>query len=317
MPVPKKPKQGRLPKQAFPNEQERFYLATLQRMVDGWENAVEQLVFPALQTMLDDHKLQTKNDSIFTINDKELLFRTTKLAKIIKFDSDNKEYILDVWSAIAQQVIESLQLEMTKDTNVAINFLDEIGQSTAHENLQAWHRITKQIVGVPGAAYQPWVSDYIASWVNTNTQLIKTLQANTIKNVELTINTAIKENRSIVNIKKELIEKNLAKSKSHAELLARDQVGKFNAELTKARQESIGVSIYIWNDSDDDRVRPKHSVMDGLYCNWDDSTVYADTLQGALAGKWKSRSSIGGVEKHPGMDYQCRCWAEAVLEGLI
>ena len=32
-----------------------------------------------------------------------------------------------------------------------------------------------------------------------------------------------------------------------------------------------------------------------------------------IAGNWKSRSSIGGVEQHPGQDYQCRCVSRAVI----
>jgi uncharacterized protein with gpF-like domain len=59
----------------------------------------------------------------------------------------------------------------------------------------------------------------------------------------------------------------------------------------------------------DERVRAAHRPMEGKVCKWDDETVYRNQDETA----WHARSSIGGVELHPGEDYNCRCVAIAVL----
>lgn len=92
-------------------------------------------------------------------------------------------------------------------------------------------------------------------------------------------------------------------TKSRAKFIARDQTSKINADLTQLRSESIGSSTYIWSGSMDERERTTHKAMEGKLCKWSDPTVYSDD-----DGKtWKKRKGIGGVELHPGRDYNCRC----------
>ena len=102
-------------------------------------------------------------------------------------------------------------------------------------------------------------------------------------------------------------------TESRARLIARDQVSKLNGQITQGRNQALGLDLYVWSDSSDERVRESHDVMDGKVCRWDDPTVYADTVEDAQAGRWKSRASIGGVDQHPGQDFQCRCVSRAVI----
>jgi uncharacterized protein with gpF-like domain len=82
--------------------------------------------------------------------------------------------------------------------------------------------------------------------------------------------------------------------------------------LTQLRQTELGVSKYIWRTSRDERVRESHRAMEGRTAVWDDPAVYLDD-----EGDRHPRSGIGGVELHPGEDFQCRCFAEPVLEDLL
>jgi hypothetical protein len=87
--------------------------------------------------------------------------------------------------------------------------------------------------------------------------------------------------------------------------------------------ESVGLTMYIWETSGDERVRgnpsgkypnarPSHYLMDGLLCRWSDSAVYSQD-----GGKtWIDRPS-GAVILHPGQDYQCRCTAIAYWQELV
>jgi hypothetical protein len=111
-----------------------------------------------------------------------------------------------------------------------------------------------------------------------------------------------------------------------ANFIARDQIGKLNGEITQRRMESIGLTMYIWETSGDERVRgspdglteqirtavPSHYAMDGLLCRWDDSAVCSYD-----GGKtWMDRPARA-VRLHPGQDYQCRCTATAYWEELV
>lgn len=83
-------------------------------------------------------------------------------------------------------------------------------------------------------------------------------------------------------------------SESRAELIARDQTLKVNGAITEIRQRAAGVDRYVWSTSLDERVRPEHAALEGQTFSWD------------------SPPAVG----HPGEDFQCRCVAVPVIEGL-
>lgn len=83
-------------------------------------------------------------------------------------------------------------------------------------------------------------------------------------------------------------------SESRAELIARDQTLKVNGAITEIRQRGAGVDRYVWSTSLDERVRETHAALEGQTFSWE------------------SPPDVG----HPGQDYQCRCVAVPVIEGL-
>lgn len=83
-------------------------------------------------------------------------------------------------------------------------------------------------------------------------------------------------------------------SESRAELIARDQTLKVNGAITEIRQRGAGVEKYVWSTSLDERVRETHAALEGQTFSWD------------------SPPEVG----HPGEDFQCRCVAVPVIEGL-
>ena len=111
-------------------------------------------------------------------------------------------------------------------------------------------------------------------------------------------------------------------SENRARLIARDQTGKMFAILDKTRQTSAGIEMYIWRTSKDQAVvgRPgglypkgnkrhgNHWKMEGLYCRWDDPTVYSED-QGKT---WKKRKSDMPMA-HPGQEINCRCVSSPVI----
>ncbi len=56
-----------------------------------------------------------------------------------------------------------------------------------------------------------------------------------------------------------------------------------------------------------------HFNMNGKYVKINDPTIYSDTLDDVKAGLWKSKSGIGGDDKHAGESYGCRCVYRPVI----
>ena len=127
------------------------------------------------------------------------------------------------------------------------------------------------------------------------------------------------ENRTL----RQQIKEEFKVSDNRAKVLARDQTAKMNTSINAIRDKDIGIEMYIWRTSRDERVvgtpggkYPKgtklhrnHYLMEGKWCRWDDPNVYS-TDQGKT---WKQRAE-NMPHNHPGNDIQCRCVAEGVID---
>ena len=82
--------------------------------------------------------------------------------------------------------------------------------------------------------------------------------------------------------------------RNRARFWARDQASKFYGSVNETRQTEAGIPGYIWRCVTDGRTRDNHYVMNGTY------------------HEWKNPPAVGlnGEKRHPGEDWNCRCWAE-------
>lgn len=132
-----------------------------------------------------------------------------------------------------------------------------------------------------------------------NSQLIESIATDAIKRVETLTFTSMQKGTRVEEISDEILRivgPNSGITRSRANLIARDQTAKLNADLTRTRQTELGLTKYIWRTVGDERVRDNHRSKDGQIFSWDNPP--ADT-------------------GHPGEDYQCRCIAEPYLEEFI
>lgn len=79
--------------------------------------------------------------------------------------------------------------------------------------------------------------------------------------------------------------------------IARTESAKANAAIAQARAEDIGIPCYIWRTCKDERVRPSHARMEGVVCFWNNPP-----------------SPEGTGFYHPGGTYNCRCYAEPIID---
>ncbi len=153
----------------------------------------------------------------------------------------------------------------------------------------------KRIIGIDmrGIIRQSDIEPYMRTVTAMNAMLIRNLAEDTIKRIETAVYTNAIQGNSVKTLRAEL-QKQFGISGRRAQLIARDQIGKFNGNLTRIRQQQAGITEYIWRTSHDERVRPLHRSLDGKRYTWG-----------------KATGAEGGAA--PGEPVQCRCWADGIV----
>ncbi|EEN1042837.1 TPA: phage minor head protein [Salmonella enterica] len=140
--------------------------------------------------------------------------------------------------------------------------------------------------------------------VSDNVDLITSIHTDFIHDIGEAVFTNMKDGGRHENLI-DLIKERGEVTRNRARFIARDQTSKLNADLTETRNVALGLDLYEWGGTGDERERDSHFVLNGMLCKYSDPTVYSDD-----GGKtWKKRSTIGAFIGKPGEDYQCRCLA--------
>lgn len=190
--------------------------------------------------------------------------------------------------------------------------LGNIADSVFDFNEGQFEKGAKTVLGVEFPVGEDWWPDAKGLWSGQNYDLIKSDMKKYIYEINALTEKAVTSGLTVKELSKQIRALDDKITKSRANFIARDQMGKLNGQITQRRMESVGLTMYVWETSGDERVRPSHEMMDEGLCRWDDSTVYSQD-----GGKtWINRPS-GAVILHPGMDYQCRCTATAYWQELV
>jgi SPP1 gp7 family putative phage head morphogenesis protein len=149
-----------------------------------------------------------------------------------------------------------------------------------------------------------FLGSQIAEWRRTNVGLISSMTDEMLEKIG---NLLEDYDGTRVEDVATSLEDTFGLTRARAELIARDQVLKLNADLNQQAQTNAGVDKYRWSTSKDGSVRddpkdrgdPNHAILEGTKHSWDDPPVTCERT---------------GATNHPGQDYQCRCVAIPVLE---
>lgn len=164
--------------------------------------------------------------------------------------------------------------------------------------IRDWNaRTMSSILTMDLEAQPPAVRDLLARFREENVSLIHSIADRLHEDVLEVVSEATRKGTRVETLARHL-EERYAVSASRAELIARDQTLKTNANLTQVRQAEAGITRYVWSTSRDERVRPMHKDLEGTIHRWDDPPV----------------TNEQGDRNHPGGDYQCRCVAVPVLD---
>ncbi len=151
-------------------------------------------------------------------------------------------------------------------------------------------RVLKRVIAIPRDTDLA-TATVQARWVRENVDLIKTIDARFFTEIESLVKETVGEGRQTSVLVKE-IQRRFEVAESRARLIARDQIGKLNGQIAKAQQTKLGVTKYVWQTSEDERVREEHEARNGKTFKWSDPPS----------------------DGHPGEPIQCRCVALPVLD---
>lgn len=179
--------------------------------------------------------------------------------------------------------------------------LESLANLTRKLTIREWKKAVDKTLGV-NIMEDYYMGEFfqtaIDRWVDENVSLIRMIPADTLGGMRAIVRDGFVNGKSATSIMKE-IQRKYNVEKSHARLLARDQIGKLNAKVAKAQQQDAGIEEYIWCTCGDSRVRDSHKALNGKRFRWDDPPIV---------------DAKTGRRCHPQEDYQCRCRAKPVFK---
>ena len=257
---------GRLPRQAEPLAQQRRYAKRLKRRVlESAMKLVRELLVPKLEALTEQPAplaVDAKEDDLGEIID-EIAVRYAEQWSRKEFSK--------VVRPVAVEVDQFQQKQLNKQLSAAVG-----------------EAMSLDIVGK-----ESWVPDAVAAFTRENVALIKSIPSEFFADLEKHISRQISAGGRWEDLAA-TIEERYGVAESRAELIARDQVGKFNGALNQRRQEDLGIDSFIWRTMGDERVREEHQDYNGNTYKWSDAP-----------------------DDGPGQAIMCRCWAEPDMSSLL
>lgn len=193
-----------------------------------------------------------------------------------------------------ERMIEQLKNEYQIDDEHARRLAEDMLKKTRNFGI---HQVDLQIATIAGVnpnLRYPRMEAQLKMATQENVRLIKTIPEKYFGEVERIVHEGVLSGTLTDDIADKIdIASN--KTTNNAKLIARDQVGKFLATTTKARQTQAGIKHYYWRTVGDNRVRASHEDFEGNRYSWEE----------------------GSPEGHPGEPIQCRCVAEPDRDEIL
>lgn len=249
----------RVPRQRWPHDIERQYGEVLVAQIERARGAITDLK-RELPALLAAHNSRTDADE--PKRARELIARARK------------------------------QLEHTLDNSAVEDLAKQFATKTQTYQRIQLGRQTKAALGADVFAGDPGLRKLTDGFVSENVALIKNLPQKVMDEIEALTTRAFTSGTLHPDLAAE-IEDRLKVGESRARLIARDQIGKLYGQTNAARQQSLGITNFVWRTAHDERVRPEHVALDG------------QTFEFATGA---------GEEGLPGEPICCRCFADPVFD---
>ena len=194
------------------------------------------------------------------------------------------------WHQLMVSVIGAMTAAGTlSDAALSEIVLQAGGQAVTFNGAQL-HAVLRSVYGVDVFVAEPNLRGILQVWEAENIALIKSIPTKYAEQLRGRVVDAVQRGATLRDMVKEIRE-SYDLPRNRAELIAQDQIGKLNGQLTQTRQQALGVEEYRWRGVMDQRERDEHVEREGKTFRWD------------------APPSDG----HPGQPIRCRCGAEGVF----
>lgn len=138
---------------------------------------------------------------------------------------------------------------------------------------------------------EPWLRGMQQTWVQENTQLIKSIPQQHLDDVAKMTQQAVEEGWRLETLA-DAIQARYHIPENRAVLIATDQIGKANSAVSMQRMRDYGIRKYRWRGALDARERKAHTEREGKEYDIDHPPD----------------------DGPPGYPIRCRCWPEPVWD---
>lgn len=273
MPLQMRRRGGRMPKQQQPDALRLAYYRAIKPICDH-AHAVFKSTEGEVLRLLGDHLRETRRDGRFDVSKKD----------------EAAELVAKAARKMATMVRPSELHQVAK----------EFGKKTSDFQREQLDRQVRSAISVPLSAIEKPIRDHLEGFAALNVDLVKTVPDRYFDRVRTDVLAAFADGTRPETLAKMWAggdEENspYEMSLNDATRIARDQIGKLNAQLNQDRQEAMGVTGFTWRTMHDGRVREEHEALDGEEFEW----------------------SAPPAEGLPGDAVQCRCYAEPNFAPLL
>lgn len=260
-----------MPRQAEPLAQQRRYAKRIKRRVlEAAMVLVRELLIPHLEALAEQGSkvATTKVTDAKEIDLGEIMDEISDRY----FETWTRKEFVKVVRPVAVEVADFEAQQLNKQLSAALG-----------------EAISLDIVGS-----EPWLQGAIADFTRENVALLKSIPEQFFTDLEKSLSASIADGARWEDMAAE-VEERYGVAESRAELIARDQVGKFNGDLNRTRQTDLGITRFVWRTMGDERVRDEHVERNGVSYEWNDPPE----------------------GETPGEPIQCRCYAEPDIASAL
>lgn len=197
----------------------------------------------------------------------------------------------------AMEIVERQRRSMNDDADVRRlqELAAEFGKKTISFQGRQFDRQVRAVIGIPYSAIERPIKELIPLFVSQNVELLTTIPDRYFDRIAKDIRKAFENGTSPEDLAQTWIKLD-GMAERDAFRIARDQIGKLNAQVNQERQESLGITSAIWR-----------TMLDGAVC------VYCMEREGVTFDWGDPPGGCNPGECHP----EDRCWGEPVFTGVL